>query len=156
MKSQLDELQKWSETFTRSAWDSFLQMLKGFQAPAAPAAPAPADNLLKQLQQLNQFTLSAMEQFHYWEKLNEQIVAFGETAAAGLNLKPDNRVQELEDRIDELKSRLNEQEKILRDLQIKLQNEEQLQPNINRTSKILSDFLSEQRRQFNKLAEPDR
>lgn len=151
MNNQLEELRKWSEEFTRSAWEGVSQMMKGFQASQKPAGQKPAGDILNNLVQLNQLTLSVLEQYRYWEKMNESLKQFSEGLLGGVKQKPDARIQELESELTDLKAKLTAQESILQELQAKLQSEEKKPAGGETTTKILSDFLSEQTKQFEKL-----
>ncbi len=90
MNNQLEELRKWSEGFTRSAWEGVSQMLKGFQIAPKPAGTDSASDMMNRLVQLNQLTLSVLEQYRYWEKLNDHMKQFSESLLSGVeswNLK---------------------------------------------------------------------
>lgn len=154
MNNQLDELRKWSEEFTRSAWEGFSQMLKGFQADTSSRTDS-AGELLERLVQLNQLTLSTMEQYRYWEKLNESMKQISNSLLGGFGRQTDSRTRELESQIDVLKTRLNAQEKLLQELQSRLKSEEEHPADEDRTTDILSKFFSEQTRQFQKLVKPE-
>lgn len=155
MNKQLEELRKWSESITRSAWDGFFQAFKGKGISPPSSTGGPGSDMLFRLIQLNRMTLSMIEQFRYWEKLNEQLKGVSESLLGGLNFEQDSRIQELESEIEELKTRLNSQEEMLKQLQSKLNAEEALSDEPDRTTRILSSFFSEQTRQFQKLVKPE-
>jgi len=154
MDKQLDDLRKWSEEMTRSVFDGFSQMFKGFQPPE-PTAPDSTGGVLTRILQMNQLTLSALKQYRHLEKLNESMKQFNDGLMKGAGKSPDDRTQKLETEIGELKSRLNEQEKLLKDLQAKLQSEEEnISADPSTATQILSDFFSEQNKQFKKFVGP--
>ena len=153
MNNHLDELRKWSEGFTRSAWEGISQMLHVFQIPQEPAKHDFAGDLGKKILQLNQITLSVLEQFRYWEKLNDSMKQLSDSLLRGMAPKPDERLKDLESTVDELKAQLREQEAVLKELQSQLQADESTSSvDTNRTTQILSDFLARQTQQFQKLA----